>query len=162
LAVTASTSFRDRYRDLQHLVRELTLVRGHNRRFGQSDRQDTLLLFDEGALVLLVLERFLRAILGPVEAKGDDTLPNLLEKATSKRLQLLVLPAADNQKAIRTLVGVRNTLLHANYEQAAAGAKQASVEAYFKSQYASEVEALHQITDHLMAQIDADTGKRRP
>lgn len=116
-----------------------------------------MLLFAEAALVLIVLERFLRVILAS-EATEDDTLPNLLEKATSARLCMLKLPAADRAQAIREIKNVRNTILHGNYEQAARQAGCSSVTDYFKRQFAPEIERLFQITDHLMAQIDPSTG----
>ncbi len=53
------------------------------------------------------------------QATDKDTLSNLLEKATSERLGLLVLRARDRQALIKGLKDVRNTILHGNYEQAA-------------------------------------------
>lgn len=151
-------TFREQHQELQHLVRELHWLRNHNLRFKPGDPQDDLLLFAEGAIVLLTLERFLRVILG-AEATDKDTLPNLLEKATGARLNLLILQVDDRKKAIALITAVRNTLLHANYEQAADGAKQASVGEYFASQYAGEVEGLYELTNQLFLQIDARTGK---
>jgi len=153
-------SFRDRFPELQYLVRELTWVRNHNLKFKEGDPQEDILLFSEGALVLIALERFLRVILG-AEAKDTDTLPNLLEKATSERLKLLVLPAPDRDVAIRQLKDVRNSLLHGNYEQAAAGANPSVIEYFKSSQYIAEVEALYKLTNILFAQIDPETGLRR-
>ncbi|MBI2393241.1 MAG: hypothetical protein HYV09_26890 [Deltaproteobacteria bacterium] len=56
---------------------------------------------------------------------------------------------------------MRNTILHGNYEQAARQAGCASVDAYFQTQFASEVEALYNATDSMMRQIDLETGERR-
>jgi hypothetical protein len=128
-----------RHRELQELVRELQWLRTHNLQFKDGDPQQDILLFAEGAMVLLVLERFLRVILG-ADATERDTLISLLEKSTSERLGLLTLPHRDRATTIWQLGDVRNTLLHGNYEQAAAGARRASVAEYFKSGvYASQL-----------------------
>lgn len=67
----------------------------------------------------------------------------------------------DQQDGIKKLCDVRNTILHGNYEQAARQAGCASVDAYFQTQFASEVEALYNATDSMMRQIDLETGERR-
>src|SRR5260370_582409 len=136
-------TFKDRHRELQHLVRELTLVHNHNLTFKSAAPQDTLLMFAEGALVLITLERFLRVVLRS-DVTDEDTLPNLLEKTTSARLPLLRLPAPDRARAIKEIKDVRNTILHGNYEQAARQAGCASVADYFKEQFTPEVEKLYQ------------------
>jgi hypothetical protein len=151
-------NFREAHREFQELVRELTLVRSHNLKFKQGDSQESFLGFAECALVLVTLERFLRMIL-ETEAKEKDTLPNLLQKATSQRFALLNLPAHDRDRAITEITNVRNTLLHGNYEQAAQQAGCASVADYFKGPFLSEVEAVYQLTNALVAQIDPATGK---
>jgi hypothetical protein len=50
--------------ELQQLVRELHLLRERNLQFKVGDPQAKLLLFAEASLVLLTLERFVRAVLG--------------------------------------------------------------------------------------------------
>ncbi|MBK8202857.1 MAG: hypothetical protein IPK68_11225 [Bdellovibrionales bacterium] len=50
-------------------------------------------------------------------------------------------------------------MLHANYEQAAKECGLKTVAEYFKKQFASEVEAVYQLTNVLVDQIDAKTGK---
>ena len=112
-------------------------------------------MFAEAALVVLVLERFLRAVLDPDVTDGD-TLYNLLQRAVSKGL--IVTPWDSQEDGIRRLKDVRNTILHGNYERAARDAGCASVESYFKTQFASEVEAMFNVTDHLVRQIDRETG----
>lgn len=77
-------------------MRELGLLRAHNLRFKEGDPQERLLLFAEAALVFLVLERFVRAILG--DAKDSETLFNLLERAVSRNL--LTLPWKNQQDGI--------------------------------------------------------------
>lgn len=151
------STFRASHREFQELVREHSLLRRHNRAFKDGETQDSLLLFAEAALVLVVLERFLRMILGP--AGDEQTLHNLLEQATGARHRLLVLPGSDRDDAIRRITGVRNTLLHGNYEQAARESGCASVSEYFRTTFAAEVEALYEIANRLVAQIDPDTGR---
>jgi hypothetical protein len=156
-------TFKEEHRDFQELVREHQLLRQHNLKFKEGDPQGEVLLFAEGALVLIVLERFLRMILGP-EAGEKDTLPTLLQKATGERLgllSLLNLAGPQREKAIKGISNVRNALLHGNYEQAAKHAGARDVRDYFKNHYATDVEALHQLADFLVGQIDPETGKRR-
>jgi len=114
-------------------------------------------------LVLLSFERFLRIILG-AEATDRDTLPNLLEKATSQSRNLLWIPGQwTRQDAIKAIVGVRNTLMHGNYEQAATGAHQADVRSYFTSgNYISEVETLFHLLDDFFYKDTATTEKPHP
>lgn len=149
-------TFRERYLDLQHLIRELMLVRSHNLQFKEGDPQDRMLLFAEGALVVIVLERFVRAVLGD-EASETETLHNLLQKAVAKGL--LRVPWDDQQDGIRRMCAIRNTILHGNYEQAARQAGCATVVDYFRQQLTPEVEKMFHIVDDLMKQIDSATGK---
>jgi hypothetical protein len=115
------------------------------------------LLFAEGAVALVLIERFVRAVLG-VRASEGDTLYNLLQKAVKD--DLLTLPFHSQEEGIRRIRTVRNTIQHGNYEQAAAQAGCDSVAAYFKTQFASEVEQLGRIAEHLIEQVDNRTGKR--
>lgn len=148
--------FKEQHREFQEIVRELELVRNHNKKFGEGDPQDSLLLIAEGALVLIGLERFLRMIVP--DAGESDTLANLLEKATRKRDPLIKLNG-DRDTVKNQLADVRNTLLHGNYEQAAMQAGCDDVSGYFKRVYASEVEALYKVLDSIVRQIDRRTGK---
>lgn len=151
-------TFKDHHRELQELVRELELLRKNNLPIKEGEPQDKLLLFAEAALVCLVLERFVRAVLG-AEAKNEDTLHNLLEKAAGNRLSLIRLPGNEQKDAVKRICAVRNTLLHGNYEQAAHESGCASVGEYFKTQFAAEVERLYEITNFIVNQIDPVTGQ---
>ena len=151
-------TFKDENRALQELVRELTLIRGHNLRFGPTDPQRNLLLFAEGALVCLTMEHYVRIVVG--DALPGAKLFNLLQYSVSHAL--LSVPWDDQQEGIRKICEVRNTLLHGNYAQAARKAGCQSVEEYFQKQYASQVEAMFKITDHIMRQVDVRTGKTVP
>ena len=116
-------------------------------------------MFAEGAVGMLAFEHFLRAILGE-RATDQDTFRGLLEKATSRRLQLLVLPWDDQEDGRKKITAMRNTLMHGNFSQAAREAKCRSVREYFQKQYAGEIEKTFQILDDLMKQIDPGTGRR--
>jgi len=154
-------TFKDANLDLQHLVRELHLLRQHNLQFKEGDPQHTLMLFAEAALVLIVLERFVRAVVGDDVTNGD-TLHSLLEKATSQRRgPLLVLPWDDQQEGIRRVCGFRNSLLHANYQQAATNAGCSSAAEYFKVYLAADIEVMFKVVGELLRQIDPETGRRR-
>jgi hypothetical protein len=86
-----------------------------------------------------------------------------LEKATSERLGILKLPGNDRNDVIRRMKNVRNTILHANFEQAAKEAGCKDVRDYFRSsQFAGEVETLFKLLENFLDQIDPETGKRRP
>ncbi len=154
------STFREQYPEFARLVKELILLREHNRR--PLIRQDhQFFLFAEGALVLIALERFLRMILQG-EATDKDTLPNLLEKATSERLDLFQFtPPESREQSIREIKDVRNTILHGNYEQAARQTGCATTEEYFSTQFPSELEALFKLGDEIVKHIDPESGKPR-
>jgi len=162
--------FKDKYREIQEIVRELTKIRAHNQQFKEGDPQDNLFMFAEASLCFLALERFLR-ILPDLNATEQDTLRNLLERATSRRLGLLQFldlnsnqPITDEQRrqqVIDEVTAVRNTLQHGNYEQAAVQAGVESVAEYFRTQFASEIETTFQIISRLFNQIDSNTGRRK-
>jgi hypothetical protein len=149
-------TFKDENRALSELVRELMWLRSHNLQFKPGDPQQDILMFAEAALTSLALEHFVRIVVGD-EATDRDTLYPLLEKAVAKGL--IRLPWPDQKEGITRICNVRNTLLHANYAQAAAQAGCSSVGDYFKKQFASEIEALFEITDFVVRQIDPNTGK---
>lgn len=155
--VAVQNSFRERHREMQEIARELDVLRRHNLQFQEGDSQETLLMIAEAAVICLAMERFLRIILVG-EATEADTLPNLLEKATSKRLNLIKLINPDRNEGIRAIVRVRNTLLHGNYEQAAREAGCADRNEYFKTKFASHTETMFRLLDHFMEQIDPETG----
>jgi beta-phosphoglucomutase-like phosphatase (HAD superfamily) len=132
----------------------------------------------EGAVAIIALERFLRIILKAngeptfhIDKKGkqcEDTLPNLLQKAASKRLKLIDLqaawlaaggapPAPSLQAIIDDLSGRRNVVLHADYEKAARLSGHATVAGFFGN-FAGYTEAV----DALVTQIDREPGKPHP
>lgn len=147
-------TFRDQYRDFQEIVRELYLLRGHNEKFKAA--QASLLLISEGSLTMLALERFLRMFTGNFQNK--QTLPNLLEKATSMGLRL---GAKEQGNAIAAVRDVRNAIVHGNFEQAATDNGVRSAEVYFGKYFAGEVEFVFRLLETLVAQVDPITGKLR-
>jgi hypothetical protein len=154
-ASPASGTFKDQNRALQELARELDVLRRHNKSFKEDDPKRTLLLFAEAALVCLTMEHFVRSVLGP-NAPAGGTLHNLLESAVSEGL--IQLPWKDQKDGVKRVCAIRNSLLHANYAQAAKESGRASVADYFKSVFASEIEGMFKITNHIMSQIDPVTG----
>jgi hypothetical protein len=151
-------TFREENLALQHLVRELVLIRDHNLQFKEGNSQKHLLLFAESALANIVLEHFVRLVVGN-QAPPDATLFTLLEIAVSKKL--LMLPWDSQADGIRKLCNVRNTTLHGNYAQAAKDAGCASVLEFFRTQATSETENVFRVVDYLMKQIDPETGLPR-
>ena len=139
------------------MVLEHKRLREHNMTF-KSDSLE-LFLFAEASLILLMLERFLRMILKG-RAKDGATLFNLLELATSKNVDLIVLPGMlSTQETIKRISTIRNTLMHANYEEAALTSGLVSKDEYFQSgQFASEIESLYRLVQRIVKQIDTDSG----
>lgn len=115
------------------------------------------------AACLVLLERFLR-ILPALGATDQDTLPNLLERATGRNLRLVATPSGEDGRAktLEKVRALRNAFLHGNYEQAVALAGLSSVADYFGQQYAKDVEWLFAFTNNVMSQIDAETGEPYP
>ncbi len=150
-------ALRDRHPELRQLFLEHRNVRAHNLGFRDGDQQDGLLLFAEAALVCLVLERFLRVILAP-DVSDNDTLYNLLQRAVAKRQ--LRLPWSDSNEGTQRIKTVRNTMLHGNFEQAAAECG-CTVSEYFRNQFAAETEQLFELLEHVVKQFDPVTGRTR-
>ena len=97
------------------------------------------------------------------EARGEDTLGALLEKATSDRLDLVRLPGRlSREKTIQVIAEASNTLARGDYDQAAKNAGLKHKDDFFKSSaYVAEVEALYRILNRIIKQIDPETGKPR-
>jgi len=152
-----TTAFKDKNRELQELAREAFVLRNHNIQFKEGDPQDAILMFAEGAMILVCMERFLRAHLGP-DATSADTLRNLLERAFSERRHdHLEVPGGDRDYLIELVTGLRNGLLHGDFEQLALKAGCASNTEYFKQHYARDLEILYNITNTMMRQMLAGT-----
>ena len=157
--MSAQPSFRDQNVALRELARELNVVRTHNLSFREGDSQATLLMFAEAALVCMTFEHFVRVVVAnclPGEREGQTFHP-LLTTATQNNL--IRLPWEDQAEGVRRICAVRNTLLHGNFAQAAREAGCTSVQEYFGSQYAPELEGMMKILDRVMQQIDVETGR---
>ena len=118
------------------------------------DDQSRLLLFAEGALIIIMLERFLRMLPG-LRAKKGDGLGSLLKRAVDHKILVI------SDKHRKDMVNIRNTILHGNFEQAAKQAKVSSKEEYFKTQYVPKIERFYSFLDQLVDQIDPETGLRK-
>jgi hypothetical protein len=133
----------------------------------------------EGALALMLLERFLRILLGP-DASDRDTLGPLFQKATSRGIDLIdppilfpYLPDERGATPARTLekcrqfsteliLPIRNALVHGNYEQAAR-AHQVSVEAYFaQGYYRSDLDQIWEFIGAIWLQYDGAGERIQP
>lgn len=146
----------EEHREMQELAREWNIVRQHNLRCETDRTFENLLFLAEGLLVLTSFERFFRIIVP--NARDNDTLYNLMQRAVS--LGLVTMPHDSQQEAIRIVASLRNQIMHANYEQAAREAGNATIEEYFgsSSRYAGTVERLTMILNNIIAQIDPTTG----
>jgi len=154
-----TTAFKDLNRELQELAREAFVLREHNLQFREGDSQDKLLMFAEGALVLVCMERFLRVMLGS-DAANTDTLHNLLQKAFSeKRYDHLEVPGGDRDHLVDLITGLRNGLLHGDFEKLTRNSGCASNSDYFKQHYTRDLETLHNIINTMMRQVDIGTGR---
>lgn len=145
--------FKDKYREFQELAREHDFLRKHNMGIPKDD-QSRLLLFAEGALIIIMLERFLRILPG-LQAKDTETLGPLLKRVVDQKI--LVISLQDREDMLH----IRNTILHGNFEQAAKQAKVSSKEEYFKTQYVPKIERFYSFLDQLVDQIDPETGLRK-
>jgi hypothetical protein len=155
--VTQTKTFKDEHPEMQQLVQEFVMLRRWNKEQEAQKNFAGLFLFAEGALILLIFERCLRIILG--SRVGDsDTLPNLLEKVTTKAAPILKFEGLGRQDAIKEIKDVRNGIMHANYEQAARRVGAASVQEYLQKHFAPEIENLAEIVDGVLKQIDVITG----
>jgi hypothetical protein len=93
-------TFLEKHPEFHVLLHELVRLRNQNKQTVLAVEQ---LLFAEGALVLLAMERLLRILLG-AEATERDTLPNLLEKAFSSSRRLLRPPGdGDVSRVVREI-----------------------------------------------------------
>jgi hypothetical protein len=158
VAPPESKWFRSRYRDMSELLREWELLRTHNLTFKEGDPQDKYLIFAEGLVAIVALERFVRAVVGS-DATDRDTLDALLRKATAGKTPLLRLPWEDQDEGRKRICAVRNMILHGNFEQAAREEGLASKEEFFKKKFAGTVEGMGKILENLLDQIDVRTGR---
>lgn len=162
VASPLTPTFKELNRPLQEMVRELALVRRHNLGFKDGDDLSGVLMFAEGGLVCMVFEHFVRMV---VYTNHPDAPPNmqlrgLLDYAVARGLFTLPFPSQEDGK--QAVCAHRNALLHGNFSQAAVQSGCATIEEYFKTRYAPEMEAMTKVLDFIMVQIDPATGRRRP
>lgn len=155
---------------LMRLTNEYLAIRDNNERARRGEHTRGEALFAEGALLLVVIERFLRVLLRSA-ATTDHTLPNLLDMAMSDGFDLLdppvyfpAMPAATNRAfSKQMIVAIRNPILHGNYEQAADDSiRGKSVKSYFEDgTYRLDLQNAHDFFVSMVRQFDMDTGDRR-
>ena len=146
------SSFKEKNRAFQEIVREITIIREWTKH--NENDQRMLLLLAEGSLTLVAFEHFLRAFLD--EYSDSYTLYNLLQKSILKGIQL---NAIDNEKAIKILTEVRNSIIHGNFEKAAQINGCDSVGEYFSKFYIAEIEFMHQLLNNIVEQVNIETGE---
>jgi hypothetical protein len=148
---------------MQELVREFDIIHKHNLKYTNSNSQNVFLFFSEATMACVLLERFLR-ILPEIQATESDTLSNLLDKAFSdKRDVLFLLPQINKEEFKKLIRGLRNGIVHGNFEQLAKDANSASIEDYFGSgKFTKNIELLVKIIEYIIRQIDPETGKKDP
>lgn len=132
--------------DVLQLLTELTILRERNKKY--KSFHPSILLFSECAVALVTFERLVRLA---VPDAGKMTLWPLLEKGVS--LGIIELPYDDQQRGIKEICDVSNSLLHGNYEQAGVQINSTARD-YFQRQFASEVEALGKIALHMAEKLD--------
>jgi hypothetical protein len=133
---------------------ELDALRNHNLRFESTTPQDTILLFAEGALSIVMVEATCRKALSNAGlAEADGGFDEVLEQAVLGIPKLLQIPVPDDTAGVKKMIEVRNSILHGNYEQAAENAGCKDVNQYFKTMYASEIEGMYQICQFMRKQF---------
>jgi hypothetical protein len=112
---------------------ELEAVRANNRRCAHTNDHRQLAMLAEGALAVAVLERCCRRALPAARFDPNDRFPDVLRKAVIGPSPVLSLDADAPEDAVARIVAVRNTLAHANYEQAVLSSRSTSTREYFGS-----------------------------
>jgi hypothetical protein len=177
--------FKEENKDFQEIVRELSFLRTHN--IENKENPNTYLLFAEGALTLVGLERFLR-IFREISPTRKDTLKNLLTRFLEHVDTEILLKMAnfinrkcnvklsklsffvDNNAALKDIIiefvgDFRNGFLHGNFEQLIEakikhlGLVDCTFDQYFKRGYhIQDVESCFYIFNCIIECIDVSTG----
>lgn len=145
-------AFKERHPEFQEFAREIAILLRHNR--GVFDGQSTLpaRLFPQLALAFVALERFLRILPG-VQASANDTLYNLLQRASGGRLRLIQIH--DRDATIEWVNRERVRFMHGR--PAAEGDRRAAMMAL-----ANFADGLVTFVDEVVQQVDVGSGSRKP
>ena len=153
-------NFKEKYRDFQELVRELIFIRNHNISSTNNNSSSSFIFFAEGALILLVLERFLR-IIPQLMARDEESLTKLLNRAVTQNILTLPTNPENNEALIKSISTFRNNLFHGLFEKSATRSGHLTKEEFFKKVYLLEIHKLYDITNFLVGQINPITGERK-
>jgi hypothetical protein len=145
--------FVDDHTEMQFLLLELLALRAYNQR--KDAKPHRTLLYSEGAVAVIALERLLR-ILPAVKATSSDTMKKLFWKA--HKAGVIRIVSTNVQKAIDKIVRVRDTTLHADYEKAASQAG-CDVRTYFQTQYTPEIDRMGGLFLAVLNVVDQRTGE---
>lgn len=137
-------------------LEELISLNRHNKTYEAGDPQDGLLLFAEGALCMTLVEAAARQWVGDGALREGAGFREVLKEASELGLRI---PFDDPDDGIARLASVKNTIVHANFEQAAWEASGRDVAAYFKEQYAAEIEAMYKVCLDFLRQVRARDGE---
>lgn len=133
-------------------VEDLISLNRHNKTYKAGDPQDGLLLFAEGALCMTLVEAAARRWVRDSALTAGAGFREVLKKAAELGLEI---PFDDPDDGIDRLASVKNTVVHANFEQAAQGASTPDVATYFKEQYAAEIETMYKVCLDFVSQVRA-------
>lgn len=137
-------------------LEELVTLNAHNKTYKPGDPQDGLLMFAEGALCMTLVEAAARQWVGEGVLAEDARFRDVLTAAAESGLRI---PFDDPADGIEKITSVRNTLVHANFEQAARQAGGRDVARYFGEQYAGEIERMYQVCLDFLTQVRERDGE---
>lgn len=148
--------FKDKYKDLQFLIKEMYILRSYNDKKAKDKKFDELFLFSEASALFICLERFLR-VLPAIKASNSDTIYNLMERA----LKLFNSPYINitNERLTKVVTDIRNGILHGNFEKCAYEYK-CDVEQYFgKGHFTQDIQIIFDVFRSFIDQVNSLTGE---
>lgn len=156
-------SFKDQYKDLQYLIRDMLKLRKFNNEQNKNGTPNEALLFAEASVLCVAFERFLR-IVPAINAKDGDTLSDLLNHAFSKKNPVFKsVHSASTEVFKKVIRDVRNGILHGLFDDLAEPYKKAgkisNTEEYFqKGHFTQDMEIIFEAFIKLIDQVDLETG----
>jgi len=149
-------TFKEKYPELMKMTEELTILNTHNK--NQPIYNKHWFIFAELGVSLICLERFCRILAmtkKPNTNLHSQTLYNLLQICLKEGYFTFL-----DEIKIKTIRDFRNSLAHGNFELAAQEIG-VTLQDYFENHFASEVQSLVNLVNHLMTKVDAETGDSR-
>jgi hypothetical protein len=157
------TTFKDKYKDIQYLIRDMQLLRKYNDLQATNKTLNNCLLFAEATTTILAFERFLR-ILPAMNARHTETLSNFMDRALAKKKPLFKTPILNipNKRIISVVREIRNGVMHGNFDQLAIhyAHKIRNREEYFSMGcFTQDIQIIYDVFNSFINQVDARTGK---